>query len=92
MWDHVIATDLRPILNFFEWILGVARSIVHEKLLDSGCFILVFYSRFARKKTYCAELVADYKGLAVGAEFPIEWVVTLVAIDRIYTVLVESLQ
>ena len=78
--NHVVATDLRPVFNVFEYVLRIACSIIHEELLDASSFILVL-DWLTRKKTDRSELVTNDKGLAIGAEFSIEGVVPHVAID-----------
>ena len=80
VWNHVIATNLRPILDLLEHVLRVARAVVKEELLHSSRLILMLNSRLAREQTDCTELVANDECLAIAAELAVERVVALVAI------------
>jgi len=88
--NHIVAADLRAILDLLERILRVSSPVILEKLLDSRGLVLVLHV-FATKQAYRAELIAYNEGLAVAGEFAIKWVVTDVPIDRVDTVLAETL-
>ena len=64
--NHVVAADLRSVLNAFEGVLRVASPVVEEKLLDAGCLVLVLDVRFAGEEADGAELIAGHEGLSVS--------------------------
>ena len=78
--DHVVATDLRPVLNLLKGIQRVSCPVVKEKLLHSGGFILVLHI-VTREETDGAKLISYDESLAIAAELAIEWVIPNVAVN-----------
>ena len=78
--NHVVATNLRSILDLLKWIRRVSSPVVKEELLHSGGFILVLHI-VTREETDGAKLVSHDEGLAIAAELAIERVIPHVAIN-----------
>ena len=89
--DHVVAADLWPVLNPFKRVVGVAGAVIQEKLLHARRLVLVLHVRLAAEEADRAQLVPNDECLPVAAELAVERVVTHVPVDRVNTVLAETL-